>query len=82
LQQSRTRPPLLRRDTTKGRVYRSTPPYLSYTCSLCGYHQALPYSVRGYRCPADGRYLRRDRTSELYLTHRKEGGLELSLSSP
>jgi hypothetical protein len=56
---------------------------LSYTCPLCGYHQALPYSKQGYRCPLDGLYLRRGRDGEglTRYRHRERGyGLELSLS--
>jgi hypothetical protein len=66
------------------RLYRGSQPYQSYTCPLCHYHQALPTSNRGYRCPSCGLYLRRDRQKELYLLqrliHRKGVGLELSLS--
>jgi hypothetical protein len=58
------------------------PSYCSYTCPHCGYYQALPYAVRGYRCPADGRYMRRERSTGLYQATRREVGLELSLSSP
>jgi hypothetical protein len=56
---------------------------LSYTCPLCGYHQALPHSKQGYRCPLDGLYLRRGRDGEglTRYMHRERGyGLELSLS--
>jgi DNA-directed RNA polymerase subunit RPC12/RpoP len=54
--------------------------YQSYTCPLCGYHQALPASNRGYRCPACGLRMRRERISEVYRTQRREVGLALSLS--
>jgi hypothetical protein len=56
----------------------------SYTCPLCGYHQALPYSRAGYRCPLDGLYLRCGRDGEglTRYRHRERGyGLILSLSS-
>lgn len=79
LYKSRSRPPLQRRASTNGPVYRSTPPYASYTCPLCGYHQALPPG-RGYRCPADGLYLRRERRFDMSRTQRREVGLELSRS--
>jgi hypothetical protein len=62
------------------RLYRSSKPYQSYTCPLCHYHQALPASNRGYRCPSCGLYLRRERNQGLYLTQRREVGLALSLS--
>jgi hypothetical protein len=56
------------------RLYRSSKPYQSYTCPLCHYHQALPASNRGYRCPSCGLYLRRERNQGLYLTQRREVG--------
>ena len=62
------------------RLYSSSKPYQSYTCPHCSYHQALPASNRGYRCPSCGLYLRRDRNSKFSLTRRREVGLELSLS--
>jgi hypothetical protein len=64
LQKFRTRPPLLRRDTTKGYVYRNPSPLLAYTCPVCGVYRALPYRASGYRCLADGVYLRRVRPYE------------------
>lgn len=59
-----------------------TKPYQSYTCPLCHYHQALPYSTSGYRCPSCGLRLRRMRFTGLNLSHRRERGfgLELALS--
>jgi hypothetical protein len=60
--------------------FRGSKPYQSYTCPLCGYHQALPASKVGYRCPSCGLYLRRERNQGLYLTQRREVGLALSLS--
>jgi tRNA(Ile2) C34 agmatinyltransferase TiaS len=63
------------------RLSRGTSPYQSYTCPLCSYHQALPASKQGYRCPTCGLYLRRDRSHELdRRTLGKGVGLELSLS--
>jgi DNA-directed RNA polymerase subunit RPC12/RpoP len=62
------------------RLYRSSKLYQSYTCPLCHYHQALPSSNRGYRCPACGLRMRRERISEVYRTQRREVGLTLSLS--
>jgi len=62
------------------RLYRGGQPYQSYTCPLCHYHQALPSSNRGYRCPACGLRMRRERISEVYRTQRREVGLTLSLS--
>jgi DNA-directed RNA polymerase subunit RPC12/RpoP len=66
----------------RGRMQRSMSPYQSYTCFLCGYHQALPASPQGYRCPACGLKLRRERSDRFRLPRRKERGvgLELSLS--
>jgi DNA-directed RNA polymerase subunit RPC12/RpoP len=70
------------RHTGRSRSRRGTPPYQSYTCFLCGYHQALPASPQGYRCPACGLKLRRERSDRFRLPRRKERGwgLELSLS--
>jgi hypothetical protein len=62
------------------RLYRSSKPYQSYTCPLCHYHQALPASKSGYRCPSCGLYLRRERNPSLSFTQRREVGLALSLS--
>jgi hypothetical protein len=53
---------------------------LSYTCPLCGYHQALPHSASGYRCPADGWYLRRDKSYGFEQTRQRERGMGLELS--
>jgi hypothetical protein len=64
LQKSRTRAPLLRRDTSKGTYYRHPRPLLAYTCPVCGAYRALPYASQGYRCLADGVYLRRVRPYE------------------
>jgi hypothetical protein len=61
-------------------LYRSTNPYQSYACPLCGYHQALPYSASGYRCPADGWYLRRDKSYGFEQTRQRERGMGLELS--
>ncbi|MGH8715180.1 MAG: hypothetical protein ACREUI_00365 [Burkholderiales bacterium] len=57
----------------------SAPRYQSYTCFLCNYHQSLPLSNFGYRCPNCGLYLRRFREKEFFLTRRREAGLEVSL---
>ena len=73
----------LKRSRTIGHnrpAYRSSQPYQSYTCPLCHYHQALPSSNQGYRCPACGLRMRRERISEIYRTQRREVGLALSLS--
>jgi len=44
-----------------GRFHRAgVRAYQGYTCALCGYHLLLPYTALGYRCPADGLWLRRD----------------------
>lgn len=74
---------------TSNRLHRSTirhlsrvtRPYQSYTCPLCSYHQSLPASKLGYRCPTCGLRMRRERTLELYRTQRMEVGLGLSLSA-
>jgi DNA-directed RNA polymerase subunit RPC12/RpoP len=62
------------------RLYRGIQPYQSYTCPLCHYHQALPASNRGYRCPACGLRMRRERISEIYRTQRREVGLARGFS--
>jgi hypothetical protein len=80
LHKSRTRPPLLRRDTTKGRVYRNPDPLLAYTCPVCGMYRALPYSASGYRCLADGVYLRRVRPVERSRSQHRGLILERALS--
>jgi hypothetical protein len=66
----------------KRSTYRSSKPYQSYTCPLCHYHQALPYSASGYRCPADGWYLRRDKPYGFGREQSRQRGfgLELTLS--
>jgi hypothetical protein len=68
------------RQSTIQRLSGGLRPYQSYTCPLCHYHQALPASNRGYRCPACGLRMRRERISEIYRTQRREVGLALSLS--
>ncbi len=61
-------------------TYRSSKPYQSYTCPLCHYHQALPFSNQSYRCPSCGLYLRRERNQGLYLTQRREVGFARGFS--
>jgi hypothetical protein len=70
------------RHAGRSRMHRGVQPYQSYSCSLWGYHQALPASPQGYRCPACGLKLRRERSDRFRLPRRKERGwgLELSLS--
>ncbi len=70
------------RHAGRSRMQRGVQPYQSYSCSLCGYAQALPASPQGYRCPACGLKLRRERSDRFSLPRRKERGwgLELSLS--
>jgi hypothetical protein len=80
LQKSRPRTPLLRQDTSQGRVYRNPSPLLAYTCPVCGAYRALPYRASGYRCLADGVYLRRVRPAER-VRHQSRGlVLERTLS--
>jgi hypothetical protein len=62
------------------RFYRLAKPYQSYTCPLCHYHQALPTSRRGYRCPACGLWMRREWLYGLEQARYKERGLGLELS--
>ena len=79
----RTRAPKRRhsaRQAGSGRMQRGAPPYQSYTCFLCGYSQALPASPQGYRCPACGLNMRRDRADRFRLPRRQERGLGLALS--
>jgi DNA-directed RNA polymerase subunit RPC12/RpoP len=68
------------RQAGRGRVSWGVPPYQSYTCFLCGYHQALPASPQGYRCPACGLKMRRNRADRFRLPRRQERGLSLALS--
>src|SRR5207249_11566822 len=68
------------RQSTIRRLSGGSRPYQSYTCPLCHYHQALLASNRGYRCPACGLYLRRDRSSEVSITKRREVGLAAGFS--
>lgn len=69
------------RRSTMRRLFRAPRLYQSYTCPLCSYHQSLPSSKLGYRCPTCGLRMRRERTLELYRTQRREVGLGLSLSA-
>ena len=66
----------------KRSTYRSSKPYQSYTCPLCQYHQALPATAGGYRCPSCGIHLRRDRSYGFGREHSRQRGfgLELTLS--
>jgi hypothetical protein len=66
----------------KRSAYRSSKPYQSYTCSLCQYHQALPATAGGYRCPSCGIHLRRDRSYGFGREQSRQRGfgLELTLS--
>jgi DNA-directed RNA polymerase subunit RPC12/RpoP len=66
--------------STLRRLSGGSRPYQSYTCPLCHYHQALPASNRGYRCPACGLRMRRERISEVYRTQRREVGLAAGFS--
>jgi hypothetical protein len=77
-----SRNPYHTRQAAFGRPYRGNRPYQSYSCPLCGYHQALPGSNLGYRCPSCGLTLRRDRSYGIDLTRRRQRGfgLELTLS--
>jgi hypothetical protein len=61
---------------------RSIRPFQGYTCFLCGFHQALPSSNFGYRCPTCGLKLRRDQGYGRDQSRRRQRGfgLELSLS--
>src|SRR5687767_8061527 len=67
------------RQAGRSRLQRGAPPCQSYTCFLCGYHQALPASPQGYRCPACGLKMRRDRSDRFSLPRRKERGWGLEL---
>jgi hypothetical protein len=62
------------------RVFRRGPrPYQGYTCALCGYHYFLPAIAGGYRCPADGLRMRRDRGAGRALSRAKGVGRGLAL---
>jgi hypothetical protein len=84
VRKSRTRASLLRREMSNGRLYRNPDPLLAYTCPLCGAYRALPYSTSGYRCLADGVYLRRvrsyERSNERSRSQSRELALERTLS--
>jgi hypothetical protein len=71
-----------RNTSFKRYTYLGSKPYQSYTCPLCQYHQALPATAGGYRCPSCGIHLRRDRSYGLArVQSRQRGfGLELTLS--
>jgi hypothetical protein len=83
--------PFQRRDSAQGRFYRQPRPLHGYTCSLCGYYQALAPVASGYRCPRDGWYLRRDKpyalqrqlpSPKLRWERGRERALELTLALP
>jgi DNA-directed RNA polymerase subunit RPC12/RpoP len=81
LSRSRTKQRLYHaRQAGRGRLQRGAPPYQSYTCFLCGYSKALPASPQGYRCPACGLKMRRERSDRFRLPRRQERGLSLALS--
>jgi hypothetical protein len=63
-------------------TYPGSKPYQSYTCPLCQYHQALPATAGGYRCPSCGIHMRRDRSYGLGREQSRQRGfgLELTLS--
>jgi hypothetical protein len=58
---------------------RGPRPYQGYTCALCGYHHFLPAIAGGYRCPADGLRMRRDRGAGRALSRAKGVGRGLAL---
>src|SRR5436305_11932472 len=71
------------RNTSLARsTYPGSQPYQSYTCPLCQYHQALPATAGGYRCPSCGIHMRRDRSYGLGREQSRQRGfgLELTLS--
>src|SRR5207248_11746516 len=72
----------IRNTSLKRSTYRSSKPYQSYTCPLCQYHQALPATAGGYRCPSCGIHMRRDRPYGLAREQSRQRGfgLELTLS--
>jgi hypothetical protein len=72
--------PFQRRDTTKGQVYGRQTPLISFTCPVCGRYQALPASLKGYRCLSDGIPLRRMRPYEQSRTRARDSGLERELT--
>ena len=63
-------------------TYPGSKPYQSYTCPLCQYHQALPATAGGYRCPSCGIHMCRDRSYGLGREQSRQRGfgLELTLS--
>jgi ssDNA-binding Zn-finger/Zn-ribbon topoisomerase 1 len=63
-------------------TYPGSKPYQSYTCPRCHYHQALPATAGGYRCPSCGIHMRRDRSYGLGREQSRQRGfgLELTLS--
>jgi hypothetical protein len=69
-----------RRDTTKGQVYGRQTSLISFTCPVCGRYQALPASLKGYRCLSDGIPLRRMRPYEQTRTRPRDFGLGRELA--
>jgi hypothetical protein len=69
-----------RRDTAHGRFYHTRAHLLSYECPVCGRYQALPYSKSGYRCLADGVYLRPEQERGYSRRRGKSSGVERELS--
>jgi hypothetical protein len=60
-QQAHPRGYYARRKQTRGHFYHPPVTLCPYTCPVCGRYQALPYNKQGYRCLADGAYMRREK---------------------
>jgi hypothetical protein len=69
-----------RRDQMRGRFYHPPVTLCSYSCPVCGRYQALPYSREGYRCLADGVYMRREKEKGYARIKGKSFGMERELT--
>jgi predicted RNA-binding Zn-ribbon protein involved in translation (DUF1610 family) len=52
-------------EEARRQVVRVNPAYTSQTCSICGYRQPMPLSVRVYECPQCGIVIHRDHNGSL-----------------
>jgi putative transposase len=52
-------------EEARRQVVRVNPAYTSQTCSICGYRQPMPLSVRVYDCPQCGMVIHRDHNGSL-----------------
>jgi DNA-directed RNA polymerase subunit RPC12/RpoP len=62
------------------RFPQSARAYQGFTCGLCGFHLALPSRAGGYRCPACGIKMLRDKLLAQYPARKRRVGLQLTRS--